>query len=182
MTMPDPNVMKKIGAQMNILMGVMMSLCLSLLGNLLGGHFTIVGFLLSFVISLIISLIIGFCVPHRKWSENAVRAFKAEPGTIQARLVEALISDCVYTPVITLAMVAFAYFMSRANASPEALANMPGFFQMFIGSFFACMVVGYILIFFLMPVFMKLVFTKNGLPFPPPQPPQGGPGGPPPQQ
>lgn len=176
MTMPDPKVMRKIGAQMNLLMGTMMSFCLSLLGNLLGGHFTVIGFLISFVISFIISLIIGFGIPHRKWSENAVRAFGAKPGTIQARLVEALISDCVYTPIITLAMVAFAYFTSRANAAPEALGHMPSFMQMFLGSFAACMVVGYILIFVFMPLFMKLVFKKNGVPFPPPQ------GGPPPQE
>ncbi|MCR4781085.1 MAG: hypothetical protein K5876_08325 [Ruminiclostridium sp.] len=163
----DPKKMKKIGFQMNLLMGFTLSLCLSLLGNLLGGHFTVPGFLISFVISFIISLLIGTFIPHRKASESAVRAVKARPGSIKARLMESLISDCIYTPIITLAMVGLAYFTSRANASPEALEHMPSFFQMFIGSFIACMIVGYILIFIFMPIFMKLVFSANGVPFPP---------------
>jgi len=172
--MPDPKAMKKIGVMMNLLMGVTLSFCLSLLGNLMGGHFTVPGFLISFAISFVISLIIGFVVPHRQAGEAAVRKIGARPGSIKARLMESLISDCIYTPVMTLIMVAYAYFTSRAHASPEALEHMPDFFQMFIGSFIACMIVGYILIFVFMPLYLKLSCKANGVPFPP------GAGGPPP--
>ncbi len=179
-TPPDPKAMKKVGLLISVFMGVTMSFFLSLLGNFLGslqgGQFTIPGFLISFAISTVISLVIGFIVPMKRVGDAAVRSAKLRPHSIQARLLESLISDCIYTPVITLAMVAYAYFQSRAHAPAEALEHMPGFFQMFIGSFIACMIAGYILIFIFMPLYMKLSMRICGIQPPPAGgPPAGGP-------
>ncbi len=128
-------------------MGVTMSICLSFVGNFMGflqsGKFSLVGYLISVSISTVISVIIGLLIPMKKIGDAAVRAAELKPFTVKAKLLEALISDCIYTPILTASMVAYEYFTMRAHASPEALEHMPTFFQMFIGSFFACMIVGY---------------------------------------
>ena len=159
--------MKKIGIQMSLLMGITLSFCLSLIGNLTSGHFTIPGFLISFVLSTVISLIIGFLVPMKKVGDSVTAKLGLRPHSLPAHAVESLVSDLIYTPVITLAMVTLAYFMMQA---PEK----PPFLPMFLSSLLISMLAGYVLIFFLMPLFMKLVFKKNGVPMG--GPPAGAPG------
>ncbi|MBR0483541.1 MAG: hypothetical protein IJJ69_02040 [Oscillospiraceae bacterium] len=149
--------MKKINMQMSILMGVSMSFCLSLTGILSSGHFTIPAFLESFVISTIISLIIGFLVPMKKVGDTAVEKAGLTPRTLKARLLESLISDLIYTPVLTLCMTAMAYHSAVSHGQP-----MPPYIRMFLGSLALSMAVGYVLIFFLMPLYLKLVMKKNG--------------------
>ncbi len=177
---PDPKAMKKVGLLMNVFMGVTMSIFLSFVGNFMGflqsGKFSVIGYLINVGISTVISLIIGFIVPIKKFGDGAVRAAKLQPHSIKARLLESLISDCIYTPILSLCMVAYEYFTMRAHAAPEAIEHMPGFFQMFFGSFLACMTAGFILIFIFMPFYLKLSMKLSGI-TPPPAggPPSGGP-------
>ena len=74
--------------------------------------------------------------------------------------METLLSDLIYTPVITLVMVAFAHKMATRGG-----AQIP-FLPMFLRSLVISLLVGYVLIFILMPVFLRML-TKNM--------PQGGP-------
>ena len=152
-------MMMKVGRAMSIRMGIAMSFCLSLVGTLTSGHFTPVGFLISFVISSIISLLIGFIIPMGKVSEGARMKAKLERGSIPARLLETFISDLIYTPIITLAMVFFAYRMVIKQSGGMA---QPNFWGMFLPSLCICFVVGFILIFIVQPIFMKSVMKKYG--------------------
>ena len=145
--------MKQVGRKMSIYMGVTLSFCLSLVGNLSSGRFTIPGFLLSFIISTIISLLIGFFVPMKKVSDNATKNMK--PG-IGKQCMEAFISDLIYTPVITLCMV----FMAWRNATSHG-AEIP-FLPMFLRSLVLSMIVGFVLIYFLMPFYLKMILGKEG--------------------
>ncbi|MBR4463853.1 MAG: hypothetical protein IKS40_04515 [Treponema sp.] len=149
-------MMKKIGRRMSILMGVSLSFCLSLLGNLTSGHFTLPGFLISFAVSTLISLIIGFLVPMKKVGDGLANALHLKPRSLPAHCAESFVSDLIYTPVITLAMVALAWKMATSHG-----AQMP-FLPMFLHSLVLSMIVGYVLIFILMPVFFKL--TTRGQP------------------
>ena len=149
-------MMKKIGRRMSILMGVSLSFCLSLLGNLTSGHFTLPGFLISFAVSTLISLIIGFLVPMKKVGDSLANALHLKPRSLPAHCAESFMSDLIYTPVITLAMVALAWKMATSHG-----AQMP-FLPMFLHSLVLSMIVGYVLIFILMPVFFKL--TTRGQP------------------
>ncbi len=153
--------MKKAGMLISIYMGITMSLCLSLLGNITGGHFSPVLFLITFVVSAVISLVIGVLVPMRKVSQAATKNMK--PHSFPARCMESLISDLIYTPVITLAMVSLV----RAMLPAQAKATLPPFAIMFLSSLLMCLVAGFVLIFIFMPVFMKLAFRQCGIPFPP---------------
>ena len=139
-------VEKKIGIWMSILMGVTMSFGLSLTGNLFSGQFTMQGFLLSFLVSTLISLVIGFLVPMKKVGDAAVRKAGIRPRSLGANLLTALISDLIYTPVITLVMVIMAY----VNATSHG-AQIP-FLPMFLRSLLISLLVGYVLIFIFMPL------------------------------
>ncbi|MBQ7371129.1 MAG: hypothetical protein IJW67_04490 [Blautia sp.] len=147
---------KKIGREMSILMGVTLSFCLSLVGNLSSGRFTFPGFLLSFLVSTIISLIIGFLVPMKKVTDSLDTKLGLKPRTMGARLFDSLISDFIYTPLITLVMVTMAYRQAASHG-----ARIP-YMPMLGKALLLSMVVGYVLIFIITPVYMKLVLKRNG--------------------
>ncbi len=151
--------MKKVGRKMAIRMGLLMSFALALTGTLSSGHFTIVSFLISFVISTVLSIIIGFIIPVGKISQDACRKSGFEPASIKGRLLQSLISDLIYTPLMTLFMVSFAYLMIIKNGAKTA----PPFIPMFLKSFVICMIVGYILIFIFMPMFLMQIMKKEGI-------------------
>ena len=145
-------MMKVIGRKMGVRMGLLMSFCLALVGTLTSGHFSLPGFLLSFVVSTAISLVIGFFVPVGKVSQGVCQKWNIEPGTLKSRCVESLISDLIYTPLITFAMVVLAYTMAMRQS--DGMAQIP-FVPMFVKSLIICFVVGYVLIFIFMPIFLK---------------------------
>lgn len=149
--------MKKIGLQMSILMGVTLSFCLSLTGNLISGHFTLPGFLISFVVSLIVSLIIGFFIPMPKLEAEVCEKLNIEQRSMKGNAVTALLSDLIYTTLITLSATALAYpKMVKAGGSVS-------FGGMFLSSLLVSLVIGYVLIFLLKPLFLKLVMKANGI-------------------
>ena len=154
--------MRAVGREISLCMGISMSFFLSLTGNLLGGHFTISGFIISFVVSTVIRLIIGFLVPMKNVTEAARNLFHLKPGSITGRCVESLTSDLIYTPIMTLIMVFLAWRQANAQA-PVAVPFLP----MFLPSFGVCMVVGFVLIMILMPIFTKMAFKHQGIQMPP---------------
>ena len=142
--------MKRIGRRMSLMMGTTLSLCLSLVGNLASGHFTLAGFLLSFAASLAISLAIGLLVPMGRLGAALDRRLGLKPGSLPARCAEALASDLIYSPVITLAMTALA----RARAARFGAA--PPFGAMYGRSLLLSLAVGFALILALSPVYLRI--------------------------
>lgn len=151
--------MKKIGIRMGILMGVSISLVLSLTGNITSGHFTLMGFLSSFLVSLIVSIVIGLILPMRKVNLAVDRKFGLQEGTLSARAVESLMSDLIYTPVITFLMVTLAWFTASRHG------QAPPYVPMLLRSMITSLVVAYLLIFLVTPYFMKL--AMKGIEMPP---------------
>ncbi|MBO4394855.1 MAG: hypothetical protein J5819_00730 [Eubacterium sp.] len=162
--------MKKVSRSMSMCMGVTLSLILSLTGNLIGmvqsGQFNTLGFLLGFVGSTVVSLIIGLVIPMGRIHQSIV---KKHGNDIIGRYIESLISDLIYTPILTFLMVLMSYFMMKSHVAPE---NQPPFLGMFLPSLGICFVVGYILIFILMPVYMRLLMKKYGISPLGPRPPK----------
>ena len=164
----EPN-MRKIGWQISLRMGVTLSLCLSLVGGLFGQLSSgtgfrlpafIISFLLSFLASLIISLLIGLLVPMKKVTDNFSKKHGLKPGKLKTLLAEALISDLIYTPLITVIMVILNYALAFQNG---ARIPVPGMVIGLLESLLLCFVTGYVLIFFFMPLYMRMVFEKNGI-------------------
>lgn len=162
--------MKKVGIQMNILMGITLSFFLSLTGNLTAkGGFKPVAFIVSFILSTLISLIIGFIIPMRKVEGGITKALGLRERSLPANIISALISDIIYSPIITLAMIILARKMAMKSSGGNA--ELPPFIVMFLGSLVLSFVIAFIIILILTPLFLKLVMKLNGID----EPPAGGP-------
>lgn len=149
--------MRMVGIGMSIRMGIAMSFVLSLTGTLSSGHFSLASFLMSFVVSTVISLLIGFLIPVGQITKAATRAAHLEEGTLAARCLETLICDLIYTPIMTFLMVFMAYQMVIKQSNGMVQLNL---LQMYLPSLGLCFVVGYILIFFIQPFFLKQLLKK----------------------
>ena len=143
--------MRRAGQKMSLYMGVTLSFILSLVGTLSSGHFTVPGWLISFVCSTIIALIIGFVVPMGKISRDFTEKLNLDPESVPAKLLKALVSDLIYTPLITLAMVYMAYRQASAHGAHV------NFWGMFLPSLLLSLVVAYFCIYFIEPIFLKKV-------------------------
>ncbi len=151
--------MKMIGRQMAIRMGLLMSFCLSLVGTLSSGHFTVPGFIVSFLVSTVISLIIGMLIPMGKVTAILCQKFKLRQHSLGERVLGSFVSNTIYTPIITLAMVFLAYQNAMRQSGGQANLN---FLMMFLSSLLICYIVGYVLIFIFQPLFLKRLMSKLG--------------------
>lgn len=138
---------------MSLLMGLMMSFSLTLIGLLSAGRFTLSGFLLNFLTSFVISFLLGMILPVRKIAMKAARVFP--PGSLKGRAVEALISDLLYTPLMTFVMVYISYRQAVSHG-----AKIP-FGPMLLKSELISIFFAFFLIFFLSPVLMKIAFKRK---------------------
>ena len=173
-------------------MGVTLSLYMSIYNNCQSGNFSVPMLLISFVVSFIISVLVGLIVPMPKISRALAKKMKPGPGL---RAVDALVSDAIYTPIITLFMIVVVRCLApvmaskgaehaalaggapaeqaaraAAAAAAEVNASLPPFFIMFIKSFLICYALGFFVIYVAQPIFMKIAFKGIELPGP------GGPG------
>ena len=149
--------MRKVGLTMNLCMGITLSFFLSLVGTLSSGHFTVPSWLLSFAISTVISIIIGLLVPMNKVMNAVDRKAGLTPGSMPARFLDSLISDVIYTPIMTLCMVGLAYWNVVRHGG-----FMP-FLPAFLKSLVLTLAVGYVLIFIFQPLFMKAILKRHGI-------------------
>ena len=149
--------MKKVGLQMGLLMGISLSFCLSLFGTIHAGHFTVPAFLFSFLLSAVISIVIGLLVPMPKLEQSLCGRLGVDHRSLGGNAVTSLLSDLIYTPVITLAQTILGYMqMKRGGGSAP-------FLGMFLGSLILSLLVGYVIIFILKPLYLKLVLKANGI-------------------
>lgn len=161
--------MKKVGIIMTLLMGVTLSFCLSLTGNLTSEDgFKLIPFLVSFAVSTVISILIGFVVPMRKIESGAVKAMGLKERSLPANIISSLISDFIYTPVITLSMIVLARRMAMKMSNGHA--QLPPFAIMFLKSLIISFVVAFLIILIVTPIYIKLSMKLAGV-----NPSAGGP-------
>lgn len=143
-------------------MALLMSFSLSLVGNLTADRPPempmapiVIGFLESFALSFVVSAIIGFLVPMPKVNAALARKFHLQPRTFKAGFIQSLASNLIYTPLLTLVLVGFAYHVQI----PAALR--PPFLPMFLHSLGICLVVAQVLIMVSVPLILKLVIPQG---------------------
>lgn len=153
--------MKKIMMLMTILMGFTMSLVLSLVGTLMGGHFSIPSWLLSFGISFVLSIIIGFIVPVKMLGDKFCGKCKTVPESPKGNFLSAIISNLIYTPFLTIVMVCTMVGIATKEI-PEMAARINIMVHALIPSLIVCLIVGYIVIVIVQPLFIKLLIGKQG--------------------
>ena len=147
--------MKKTGQKISLLMGLSMSCVLTLVGLLSAGKFSVQGFLSGFAVSFIVSMIIGLIIPMKKVSDAVTGRFNRLPGTLKARLLEALVSDVLYSPLMTFIMVYIAWRQATAHGARIPLGPM------LLKSEIISFIAAFILSFVLTPVFMNMLMRKN---------------------
>ena len=156
------HVDKQIENTMGLLMGTSLSFLLSLTGTLSSGAFTLPSFLVSFLISLGISLIVTKVIPMQKISSSLTEKLELQKGSLPCRLLEALVSDLLMSPLMTFIMVYIAHRQANAHG-----AGIP-FGPMLLKSETLSFLVAFAAIFLLTPVFLKIALKRAG----------GGPGKP----
>lgn len=150
--------MRAIGIKMNFMMGLSMSILLSLVGTLLGGHFTVPSWLFSLGISFVISIVIGFAVPIKKLGDGLCEKCKTNPMSFKGTLISAIVSDLIYTPIITIVMVVLMLNLAAKHAPAGAVPPVSKVLPM---SLVVCLIVGYIAIIIFQPLFMKMLLKNN---------------------
>ena len=160
--------MRKVGICMNFMMGVSLSFFLSLIGMASSGHFQVKGWLISFAASTVLSILIGFCIPIHKIGSALCTKLGLKERTLPFHLVGTLISDCFYTPLLSFSMVALAYMGMKKQFAAAIAAGAPAeslpqitFLQLFIPSLVLTMIAGYVLIFVLQPLFLKILLKEK---------------------
>ncbi len=159
----DERKMRSVGFKMSLYIALTLSLfltitgvCTGMLGQVIAGNIppmALVGsFISGYVISFLISMVLGILIPMGKVTQAASK--NIAPG-LKKRCFESLISDLIYTPVISAAMVGFAY-MSNLRDGIQG----PPYIVMLIPSLAACLIVGFVLIFIFQPLFMKKIMKQ----------------------
>lgn len=151
------NEAKAVTSRMNVMMGVLMSLVLSFVGTYTSGHFSIESFITCSIISMVISIMLGFVIPIRKICKDMCKKMNLKDDSLPARIVNALISDMLYTPLITFIMVGFS--ISRIVKASNGQAQIP-FIPVFLRSLLICFCVGYVVIFIFQPLLLKYLLRK----------------------
>ena len=150
--------MREIAIKMNILMGISMSLILSLVGTLMSGHFSFPAWRSSFMISFVIAMFIGFVVPIKKTSDIVCEKCKVDPESKKSNLLRALISDLVYTPIITILMEIIMLNNAAKNAPAGAV---PPLAKVLPGSLAICFIIGFVVIAIIQPLFLNMLLNKR---------------------
>ena len=151
--------MKKVGFHMNILMGFVISLCLSTTNTMAAEKPDMYTWLISFGTSALISFAVSFIIPMRKIEGGALHALKIKERTLPAKLISTFISDLIYTPFLTLAMVALVRMI--VTKASNGHAHFPPFPIMFIKSFIFSFVVAYCIIYILQPLILRFVLKAR---------------------
>ncbi len=152
---------KKIKMSMSIMMGVTLSLCLSFVGTFTSGSFTPAAFLVSFLESLVISLVIGCIVPIKKAEDSACEKVGVK-SPMGRRTLGSFVSDLIYTPVITTAMVTINFFKIP-------IAHRPPYIIMWGKSMVISFIVAYLIVFLVGDNYMRMILKKYGIAGRPPE-------------
>ncbi len=144
--------MKKAGLKMSFMMGAAMSITLSLIGLLSARKFTLPGFFTNVLISFSFSFLLGLAVPVKQLGTQLVNRLKLQPGSLKARAAEALLSDVIYTPLMTTVMTYLAYRQARAHGAPITFASM------WLPSLLISLTAAFGLVFIFTPLFTRIAF------------------------
>ena len=112
---------------------------------------------MSFLESLVISLVIGFLVPMKKVGDAACEKAGIKDKPLACRFLESLVSDLIYTPIITFVMVFMAYKNATSHGAPLHFGPMLG------RSMLISLVVAYLFIFLVTPNYMKFLLKRSGV-------------------
>ena len=143
--------MKRVGLVISIFMCATLSLCLPIIGVIQSGSFSLPMYLLNFVIGFLVSFLISMMLPTIRINMALERKFGLKCNKLKARLLETFLSDLIYTPLITIFMTSIAWYNLKKMG-----AETPPYIPMILSSLAISFVVAYIIIFFALPLYLKI--------------------------
>ncbi len=139
--------------KLSIFLGISVAFVSSIVGPLSSGHFSILSFIVTFFISTVISVLIGVFVPFGRIVRKITRNFR--DFSLKKRALVSLIYDLIFTPFTGTMMVIMAYNNVSKHGAPVT------FLSMFIRSVCMIVIIGYVVIFILFPVYCKMLKIKK---------------------
>ena len=155
------NNLKKVGNVVSFCICLTLSFILPLIGVVQSGSFKAGVYLLNLVISFTLSYSISLLVPLLKINMMLEKKLKLRTGCLKARLLETLVSDLIYTPLITTVMTSFAWYNIKTAGD-----GAPPFIPMLLTSVAISFTVAYIVIFFTAPIYVILGMKMHDIPMP----------------
>ena len=146
---------RKMMFKMSILMGATMSFALTAIGLLSAGRFTVPGFMINFLISFCISMFLGLVLPVGRMKAWAAKKASCPPGSLKARVVDALVTALIYSPLMTFVMVSLAHRQAISHG-----ADVP-FWPMLMRSEFISIICAFLLGLATAPVYAKILFKDK---------------------
>lgn len=154
-------VLKKINRYMSLMMGGVLSVALTIFGNLTSGHFVMPGSLISIAIGIVLSFgisqLISTFINIKTTTDKVISKFNIK-GEMPTKLMSTLVSDLIFTPIITVCLVSFSIGMANAH-SPVVIPLLPAIIKSLILS----LIVAYIIIFFIQPPILEVAMKKAGV-------------------
>ncbi|MBP5280236.1 MAG: hypothetical protein J6Z03_07105 [Erysipelotrichaceae bacterium] len=147
----DQEKRKEFSRRMSICMGIIMSLCLSTAGLLTARAFSLPSLLLNLVISYAIVRGIDHFIDIGALAVDVPNKMDVDPNSLQGRFLRALITDVIYTPLMTIVMVSIGYY--RATSHGAQIPYVP----MLMKSMLLTFTLSFLICFFIMPVVEKLI-------------------------
>ena len=154
----DMKDMKKVGSFVSFSVCLTFSIILPLIGVIQSGSFKVGVYLLNMIISFVMSYSISLLVPLLKINMMIEKKLHLKFASLKARLLETLVSDLIYTPVITTIMTAFAWYNIKTSGE-----EAPPFVPMLLSSVTISFAVAYIVMFFIVPIYVMLGMKINGI-------------------
>lgn len=153
--------MKRVGFLVSVLTCLTLSICLPFVGVIQSGSFRVGMYLLNFTLSFAISFIISLVFPAIKVNMYLEKRFRLKIGSLKARLVETLVSDLIYTPVISIIMTTLAWYGMKSSGE-----QIPPYIGMILVSLLISFAAAYVIIFITVPLYLKLAMKIMDIPAP----------------
>ena len=123
----------------------------------------------NIILSIVIGVIVALAVPLGKLGQKLAKKFDAVPPSLKFTLINAVPISIGNTLIIGFILSGLGVYNGRSHAPAEALANLPPFYIMWLGSFLQLLlptlIVSYVISVLISPVISRAV----GLGGPPPE-------------
>lgn len=136
--------------------GVALSIVLPLFSTLTSGHFTLTGWAASIGVSILVSTLIAFIFPIGEICDAVCDGFSLKKSDGKRLSVCSLICDLVFVPVGSF-LVAGSAYVRKINHVTDGVMS---FSTIYISAVIPCMVVGFVIILLLLPVFTRLFLNE----------------------
>ncbi|MCR5699109.1 MAG: hypothetical protein K6G52_05635 [Treponemataceae bacterium] len=147
---------KKFNTGAYLCLGIVLSVVLTVFNTILLGRYPFYNIAVCFGISLVIGIVIGLVVPFDLIFASECRRHNFKPDSFPTHMLLSLITDAIFTPLMTIPMVFFNYLMPGKD-----VVGQGNFVLDLVIGVFSSVGVAYLFILIFMPFFKKIGKKNN---------------------